>query len=813
MIRINKFTLLLILLGAAFFSLPLKAQVNVGSQNDPQPFSLLELTTTIQKGGLRLPQLTTDKRDALTPTLLSNPETAKGLLIYNTTTDCIEFWDGAEWVKLCNDKANIFFTNPGGNPRNPEDLVDPTEIPFSGYGEPKGPFVPHDTPECTTVNPAYSFTIMSGNEYTTIVVSNPAIGEFTINMTANPSYTTPRTAIVRITDNCMGDYQDFVFVQDVIPCTPPAQPSVITGDTTVCSGTTTPHTYSVTNVSGVTYKWTLPSGWTQTGGTTTNSITVTAGTAGGNIIVTPSNSCGSGTQRTLNVTVNKVPAQPSVITGDTTVCSGTTTPHTYSVSNVSGVTYNWKLPDGWTQTGGTTTNSITVTASATAVSGNISVTPSNSCGSGTQRTLNVTVNKVPAQPSAITGDITVSADTTTLHTYSVASVSGATSYTWTVPAGWNIKGGQGTNSITVTTGTASGTITVMPSNNCGNGTARTMNVYIQGAGTLTGRTCFDIAYSNSGGICGELSGRTWTADFNKDSIRTQTYTFTPSGTVSKVRFSFVESPTDTGIIVDSLITLPTYATAVNITTPCTATLYYKKSLNTRAQKLTSDNARKVNILCTYNDNSAGTGRDTTVMLTAQIKDCSCCGAMISATEYKVFMCHNLGADYSADPFKPDQALHGNMYKWGVNTPALTAADNIAISGAISDWADRGTPPSGYYWDNDPCPTGYRLPNRDEIIGMGSARYGGNNTVTSVGNPNNSPTNWTSGTLIGDNLFVPAAGYRYELDGSLRARGDVDSTWGIGIINDASTNTGLLRSSTSFSWVPKSRGYQLRCMAE
>ncbi|MGK4567307.1 hypothetical protein [Flavobacterium sp. 3HN19-14] len=89
----------------------------------------------------------------------------------------------------------------------------------------------------------------------------------------------------------------------------PAQPSTITGNTSVCQGTS--QSYSVTDVPGVTYTWAFPSGWTQTAGTTTSSIIVTVGSGSGNITVTPSISCGSGTARTLAVTSN---VTPSVLT-------------------------------------------------------------------------------------------------------------------------------------------------------------------------------------------------------------------------------------------------------------------------------------------------------------------------------------------------------------------------------------------------------------------------------------------------------------------------------------------------------------------
>ncbi len=46
-----------------------------------------------------------------------------------------------------------------------------------------------------------------------------------------------------------------------------------------------------------------------------------------------------------------------------------------------------------------------------------------------------------------------------------------------------------------------------------------------------------------------------------------------------------------------------------------------------------------------------------------------CGAYLGPnnTLWKEFMCHNLGADLSADPFTPAAAAHGAKYQWGVKT--------------------------------------------------------------------------------------------------------------------------------------------------
>lgn len=64
---------------------------------------------------------------------------------------------------------------------------------------------------------------------------------------------------------------------------------------------------------------------------------------------------------------------------------------TYSVQAVPGATsYNWQLPSGWTGGGTGLGSSITVTVGPS--SGNVTVTPVNSCASGQSSSLYVTVN-------------------------------------------------------------------------------------------------------------------------------------------------------------------------------------------------------------------------------------------------------------------------------------------------------------------------------------------------------------------------------------------------------------------------------------
>lgn len=109
------------------------------------------------------------------------------------------------------------------------------------------------------------------------------------------------------------------------------------------------------------------------------------------------NSSGSAYPATTTFTVEvdavslSIPGQPGTITGPASLCPGAS--GTYSVTNVSGATYTWTLPAGWS--GSSTTNSINVTASSTVGAGTISVTAGNACGTSAARTKSVESGPVP----------------------------------------------------------------------------------------------------------------------------------------------------------------------------------------------------------------------------------------------------------------------------------------------------------------------------------------------------------------------------------------------------------------------------------
>jgi hypothetical protein len=90
-------------------------------------------------------------------------------------------------------------------------------------------------------------------------------------------------------------------------CTPPppSQPSAISGQTSICSNATSLQ-YSIINVPGTTYSWTVPTGWVIISGQNSSSILVNASSNSGVISVTPSNPCGVGPSVSISVNSSAV---------------------------------------------------------------------------------------------------------------------------------------------------------------------------------------------------------------------------------------------------------------------------------------------------------------------------------------------------------------------------------------------------------------------------------------------------------------------------------------------------------------------------
>ncbi|TXB62724.1 FISUMP domain-containing protein [Phaeodactylibacter luteus] len=367
-----------------------------------------------------------------------------------------------------------------------------------------------------------------------------------------------------------------------------------------------------------------------------------------------------------------------------------------------------------------------------------------------------------------------------------------------------------------------------------------------GVGSLSGKTCFDIALSNNNtNGCAPLTSRTLTqADFTNPATHTQTYTFTPSGTVSNVRFYYIN---DVG---DAVIAISGGDAGDNISTAVTATVNYNTNNNTLALGLTNSNAMTTRIFAVYNINATNNNNpadDRVLALTANVKDCLCgCGVKVSPTEYKQFLCHNLGAHTDVDPHDMAQAdawkLNGAYVQWGRRGPNITGdsrADWVtagntsnfaaaptgstaatANSGVISGWSATAAP--DYAWRtaggaktaDDPCPAGWRVPTRAEWIAVHSNNYVSRTTPWG----GTSSTQYRNALHYGSVstpklLTLPAAGSR-NFDGSITNRGFIGFYW---MSTESLTNAGrLFFTNTDVSPLMSSNrlnGMSIRCIAE
>jgi len=259
-------------------------------------------------------------------------------------------------------------------------------------------------------------------------------------------------------------------------------PGTISGPTSFCNPQGVVATYSIAAVSGATsYVWTVPTGTVIVSGQGTTSINVTwpnsviQNGVFGDVCVAATTTCGTSDPSclTIDVQVSK-PVTPPSISGPTRACPGDTL--TYSVGFLARASFwNWTVPTGASIISGAGTQVIQVAFGNTFTTGVIEVFASNACGNGNARTRTVLPNTLTA-PGAISGQLTGLCNAAGV-TYTCGSVTGASSYNWTVPAGASIVSGQGTTTIVVNYGSlTTGSVSVAAVNGCGDGTLRTATV-------------------------------------------------------------------------------------------------------------------------------------------------------------------------------------------------------------------------------------------------------------------------------------------------------------------------------------------------
>ncbi len=186
-----------------------------------------------------------------------------------------------------------------------------------------------------------------------------------INVTLSGSYT------VRVTNvnGCLSAASaPIVITVNSLPATPTITAG---GPSTFCDGANVTLTSSV----GSTYLWST--------GETTPYINVTL-SGNYSVVITNSNGCQSASSATIPITVNALPATPTITAaGPTTFCSG----GSVTLTSSPGTSYLWST--------GATTSSINITATGNY---SVKVTNANGCQSASSAVTAVTVNSLPAAP-------------------------------------------------------------------------------------------------------------------------------------------------------------------------------------------------------------------------------------------------------------------------------------------------------------------------------------------------------------------------------------------------------------------------------
>jgi len=308
-------------------------------------------------------------------------------------------------------------------------------------------------------NVSYSWSVNGGGTIigngNTANINWNTTGTYTISVIANTQCgaSLPRTLTITVNDV-------------------PTQPQLTFGDTLVCLGS---KLYTVNLQSGVTYNWQLSSGGTVNA--SANNATISWTTAGSHAVtITPTNSCGSGQARIINVNVNTIPNAIAQISGNNSVCLGS---QIYSISAISGENYNWSLSSGGNLSVFGDSVQINWLTEGTHT---ISVTPNNLCGSGTTTTLSVQVQTVPQTPTIILGENLACANT--IENYDVTAISGI-NYTWNLASGGSLS--QNANIAIITwQNTGTHNLTVIPNNQCGIGNPQTLTVTVKDIPTLSG---------------------------------------------------------------------------------------------------------------------------------------------------------------------------------------------------------------------------------------------------------------------------------------------------------------------------------------
>ena len=142
---------------------------------------------------------------------------------------------------------------------------------------------------------------------------------------------------------------------------------------------------------------------------------------------------------------------------------------------------------------------------------------------------------------------------------------------------------------------------------------------------------------------------------------------------------------------------------------------------------------------------------------------------------------------------------GKFYQWNKNKAWNTTGDSV------SGWDNSHATGNTWGKTNNPCPTGWRVPNRDELqrlIDEGS-------TWTTI--------NGVNGRLFGtapNQIFLPAAGWRSFKNGALNDAGSHGAYWSSSEDGgQGATHLGFINIFENMYSGLRAIGHTIRCVAE